>query len=223
MSKDIQKKFLLVLLLTVMVGMAVFFTAKYVDRNISEATTLKNQAEKETRVASDKKTQIEQNNLVEEYKTKLDKNLARSDDIITILEQLEIIGQLTNVAVKIKLEEGVIGQEGIQFKDITEKQEFLNTLEVKEYTQEEASKDSSSQNVVLQLMQQQQGQTPATIKISFLEIDLALKGTYFDLRAYVNLVQNSHYFFNIKELRFNKIDDSSVLDCNLQMRAFIFE
>lgn len=225
MKKEINKELLMILVLTVVFGIGAFFLARQVDRNVNEITEIRHEIDELTRVAVDKETRVEELQDVEYYLQVLDEDLPEVDELIDILGQYELIGSLTGNEVTIKLEEGILGSGEIQFEDEKEKNDFLNSLDVKEYTTSETDSQTTSDtsgNVVLQMMQESAEEEDDTLKINYVEVDLSLRGSYKALREYIELMQNSKYIMTIKEIRIHKSDEG-LLDTNILVRAFIFE
>ncbi|MBN2015366.1 hypothetical protein JW766_00865 [Candidatus Dojkabacteria bacterium] len=226
MVKQSQKDLLLVLGLTVVFGLIVYLLAQLVDNTVAEVTSTRNQIRELTRISGEDVSSEEEPLSTEEYKDLLDKNLPDISGIIEILDQLEVIAQITNVDLSIKLEEGIVGESDIEFKDTKERNTFLSTIEVKEYKfedQPQVAAPEGSENVVLQMMEEGgQTQEEPSLKINYLEVDLNVKGTYNAIRTYISLLRNSKYIFNIKEIRLNRTENGE-LDGSIKVRVFIFE
>ncbi len=224
MAGESKKELFMILTLTVIFGVATYFVANLVDKSVSEVTEIRHEIDELTRVSIDDEKKIEEIAMVEGYKVILDDNLPEIDEIITILEQVENIAQISGVQSSINLEEGVIGKGEIEFEDEKEKKDFLDSLNVKEYssdTEEQASTDTST-NVVLQMIEEKGDEQTEVLNINYLEINLILKGEYEGVRIFISLLQDSKYFFNIKEMRLIKTEDGYI-ECTLSIRAFIFE
>lgn len=220
MGKESKKDLLIILILTIVFGIGAYLLAGQVDKTVSDVTAIRHEIDELTRIASDKEGKIEEINAVANYDKMLNENLPEISEIISILEQLENIAKLTGTEVSISLEEGVIGEGEIEFKEEKEKIEFLKKLEVKEYTPENKSQDSDN-NVVLQMMQES-GEEGEELKISYLEIDLSITGVYDGIRSYISLLETSNYFYNIREIRLSKSEEGYI-EGSLKIRAFIFE
>ncbi len=225
MKKETNKELLMILILTVVFGIGAFFLARQVDKNVSEITEIRHEIDELTRVAVDQDARVKELQDVEYYLQVLDEDLPEVTELIDILGQYELIGRLTDNDVTIKLEEGIVGSGEIQFEDEKEKNDFLNNLDVKEYTTSETDTSTTSDpsgNVVLQMMQEAEEEDTGNLKINYVEVDLNLKGSYKALREYIVLMQSSKYIMNIKEIRIHKTDDG-IIETNLLVRAFIFE
>jgi hypothetical protein len=226
MTKKINTQLLLILVLTVVFGFVVFILAKTIDKNVAEVTSIKSEIDELTRVAVKTEERVKNMNSVNDYKEFFDNSLSDISEMIQILEQLEVIANLSENELSLKLEEGVIGEGGIEFKDENQKQEFIQSLEVKEFstepteTQEET--DPAVENVALLAMQEDTAEMESEIKISYLEMDVNLKGSYHSVRTFISLLQNSKYYFNIKEVKINETEEGNV-NASLIVRAFLFE
>jgi len=225
MKKETNNELLIILILTVVFGISAFFLARQVDKNVNKITEIRHEIDELTRVAIDQESRVSEVQDVEYYLQVLDEDLPEVTELIDILGQLEQIGRLTSNDVTIKLEEGILGSGEIEFEDEKEKNDFLNSLDVKEYTATESTPETVSDpsgNVVLQMMQEAEEDSSGNLKINYVEVDLNLKGTYEALRKYIELMQSSKYIMNIKEIRIHKTDEG-MLETNLIIRAFIFE
>jgi Tfp pilus assembly protein PilO len=225
MGKQIQKQLLLILALTIVFGGVSYFIGKLVDETVAEVTHIREEIDEKTRVATDINTKIDEMNAVSEYKDFVEENLPNISDLIEILEQLEVMAKMSDVDLTLQLEEGVVGEGEIEFKDEVEKQQFLKNIEVEEYTPAAqpatTSTDAASTNVALQ-QQSASTQPESELKINYLLVSASLQGNYDSVRKFIYLTQNSKFFFNIKEIRINKKEEGE-LDTAMQLRAFIFE
>jgi hypothetical protein len=227
MKNGLKKELLFILVLTLIFGIASFFIAKEVDRNVSEVTKIRYQIEELTRVAVDKENRIDEVQSVEYYLKFFNEELPGINEIIDMLNQIEDIGRLTNLKLTMKLEEGIVGSSDIEFVDEKEKNDFLKRLVLKEFTPEENNQSqntgAASSNVVLQIMKEaEESEAVGNIKISYLDIDLSVDGTYDNIRMYIDLLQSSKYYFNISEIRLSKAEEGG-LKGTIRVRAFIFE
>lgn len=224
MGKQTQKQLLLILALTIVFGVGAYFIGKAVDQTVAEVTKIRSEIDEKTRVATDVEVKIDEMNAVNDYREFVEENLPDISDLIDILEQLEVMAKMSDADLTLKLEEGVVGEGEIEFKDEREKQEFLKNIEVKEYTPAAStttqSGDVASTNVALQ--QQTTSTTKDELKINYLVVSANLRGNYGSVRKFIYLTQNSKYFFNLREVRLNKLEEGDI-DATLQIRAFIFE
>lgn len=226
MDKNAQKELLTILVTTVVAGFAAFFLAGMFDKNVSEVTATRYDIDDLTRSAVDPQVRAEENEAVEEYTNTMGESLPSVDNIVDILRQLEVLSQLTNTELVIKLEEGVVGEGQIDFTDDKEREKFLKTLEVKEYQPpaqtdtQTSTNTNATTNVALQMTEQKSEESK--LKINYIEITLDLTGTYQQIRTYLSTLENSKYIFSLKELRLNKIDEGN-LNGLIRIRAFIFE
>jgi hypothetical protein len=225
-----KKELITILILAVLSGIVVFYCTKLVDKSIAEVTNARLEIDNLRRIADSRKEYIEEYKAIEDYKNFLDQNLPQAQNLIDILEQLEKMSRVANVSLTMKLEEGTVGGETIQFKSEKEKQDFLKTLNIKDYSSTQstgssaATGTSTGKTVNIALEMQQNAQTTenaSSFKISYIDIDLSAHGSYMDIRSFISLFDSSKYFFDIKELRMNKQTDGYV-DSTIQLRAFIF-
>jgi hypothetical protein len=228
-EENSKKSLILILVLTLVFGVACYMLAKKVDKDIANVSATKQKIDELSRYAVDQKARIEEYKSVAAYQENLTKDLAGVDDIIDMLEQLETVSQITKTKLSIKLEQGVIGGGKIEFKDEKEKAEFLKSISVKEYTQPQVASQQGQQtsqkpvNVALTMQQQAtQSETSQKLKINYIEIDLSISGGYDEIRSFLQLMDNSRYIFNIKEIRLNKVAEGNI-DALIRLRAFIFE
>lgn len=229
-EKNSKTGMIRILIITIIFGVSAFFVAKLVDSNVAKVTELRNDIDEMKRIASNKEDKIEQLQDVDNYTEFYEEMLPKTEEIIGMLQQIEAIGQMTNTSVTIKLEEGVITIDSIEFKDTKEKTEFLKSLEVKEYSPQEAEASETpteqtqgpGTNVAMQFGSSETGTGESDIKFQYLEINLNIKGKYEDIRRYISLIQKSEYIMNIEEIRMVKTKDGR-LDTGITLRAFIFE
>lgn len=217
----------MILVLVSVFGVISYFLARLLDGTVADINETRHEIDELTRYAVDKETRVKELNAVQNYSEVIGESLPEADDIIEILDQLENMASIAGPTLSIGLEEGIIGEGGIEFEDETEKKAFLKNLDVKEYESPESTSQDTQQteqptNVVLQLMEESTSEEKDEFTINYLEIDLALEGTYDQIRAYISLLQELKYFFNIKEVRFMKTDEGK-LSGMLRVRAFIFE
>lgn len=229
-EKNTKKNMFIVLIITVIFGAVAFFIAKQVDQNVARVTELRGDIDEMKRVASSKEDKIEQLQSVDEYNEFYENVLPKTEEMIAILQQIEIMGNLTNNNVTIQLEEGVITPETIEFKDVQEKTEFIKSLDVKEYnpegegeTEEGDSEAAAAPgaNVAMQFGSEESTET-GEVKFQYLEINLNVRGSYEDIRRFISLLQSSEYIMNIQEIRMVKTK-ADKLDAGITIRAFIFE
>jgi hypothetical protein len=224
MDKALRNEMLTILLLTVLFGIGAYFLANVVDKSISDIEEKKHTIDELTRIAGDQESQVDQLDSMDNFEMVLEENLASIDELPEMLSQLETMASITNNDITIKLEEGVISDTGVSFKDEKEKNAFLQGLEVKEFTAPvTAPTDEAAQsgNVVLQL-QEEQVQEESRLTINYIEISVLMTGSYDHIREFIDLLQNSRYFFNIKEIRLSKKENGFV-EANMGLRAFFFE
>lgn len=226
MKAKTKKELLMILILTVVFGSVSYVLAQLLDGAISDIKNTRYQIDELTRYAADKETRIEEFESVSSYTEIIEESLPETEDIIEVLEQLENIAHIAGTSLSIGLEEGVIGEEGVEFEDEKEKEDFLKSLEVKEYeatdtTVQDTTASGQPQNAALQMMESAASEEEE-FKINYLEIDLSLKGTYDQIRTYVSMLHESKYFFDIKELRLVKLEEGQISG-TLGVRAFIFE
>lgn len=226
MEGKTKKELLMILILTAVFGFASYIVAQLLDGTISDINSTRYQIDELTRYASDKESRIEEFEAVNSYTEVIEESLPETENIIGVLEQLENIAHIAGASISIGLEEGVIGEGGVEFKDEKEKTDFLKSLEVKEYeatetTAPDTTTSSQPENAALQVIESE-APTEEEFKINYLEIDLSLNGTYDQIRTYISLLQESKYFFNIKELRLVKLEEGEI-SATLSVRAFIFE
>ena len=229
-EKNSKTGMIRILIITIIFGVSAFFVAKLVDSNVAKVTELRNDIDEMKRIASNKEDKIEQLQDVDQYSEFYEEMLPKTEEIIGMLQQIEAIGQMTSTSVTIKLEEGVITIDSIEFKDTKDKAEFLKSLEVKEYSPQEAEASETpaapaqgpGANVAMQFGSSETGTGESDVKFQYLEINLNVKGTYEDIRRYISLIQQSEYIMNIEEIRMVKTKDGR-LDTGITLRAFIFE
>ncbi len=226
-SKPVKKELLLVLGLTLFLSVGLYFLAENIDNTVTEITDLKNEVNELTRVARDREKQFEKYQFLEEFKESLEDNFSDTSEIILMLGQLEKISSVADTTISIKLEEGLIGDGQLEFKNETEKQEFLNQLNVKEFEEKETSSEqpanSASGNVALQVIEEQEQKgDEKTISINYLEIDIVLKGNYKNIRKFIKLMHNSKYLFGVEEMRINKTSNGLV-EGLMKLRGFTLE
>lgn len=219
MDKRSTKQLLTILGLTVVCGIAALILAQMFDSAVSEVSKTRFEIEELTRFSVDKYTRSQEYEAVSEYTDVLNQSLPSVNDIPDILQQLEIIAENTNNDIVLQLEEGIVGEGEIEFTDETDRQDFLQELEVKEFDPQPQAQDGQVQNVALQ---QPDEQTASDFNINYLEISVNLQGTYTDIRAFINLLAESKYVLTINDLRMNKLEDG-ILESTLSVRAFIFE
>lgn len=223
MSTKSSKELIIILTLTIVVGVAGFFFAKRIDETIANVTEIRHHVDELMRFATNQEERIKEIQTVDEYAEVLESNLPHSENLVDILEQLETMAYITENSLSISLEEGSISGGKLDFTNKQEKNDFLNSLTVKEYTIPQPQTDSSSEpvNYALQLTQPQE-QKESDFKINYVEINLILNGSYDSYRKFVSLLDSSKYLFNIKEMRINKSTDGNI-EGTLIVRAFIFE
>ena len=134
-----NKNLIVILAVTVFAGFGAFMLGRSIDSSVASINEVRYQIEEKTRFAIDQESRIEELRSVEAYIGFFEENLAGSEDVILMLEQLEYISRTVNLDFVIKLEEGTIGEGEIEFLDSTSKQKFLSSLEVKEYETESSS------------------------------------------------------------------------------------
>lgn len=214
-----KKELLIILILTAVFGALGFGLATYLDKAIANVNSTRYRIDELTRFATDQETRTYEYKSVQEYTETLGEDLPEIEDIIEILEQLETISTITGTQIGIRLEEGVIGEDSVEFKDEEERIEFLKKIEVKEYSPPEDSPEGQLINVALET------QEPASedqLKINYLEVYISLKGSYNQIRSFITLLQDSTFLFDIVEIRLVKITENQ-LEGNIEVRAFIFE
>lgn len=226
MTKGSKKELIKIFLLTILFGFGAYYLASAVDEKVAEVRDLRAKVDELTRISVKRDDQDEEIRRVDEYKSFYDEILPETVDVIDILEQMEIMSDVAGTDITVKLEEAVISEDSIEFKDTKSKTEFLKKLEVKEYSpaySDQSSTDSTQTNVALQMVQGQ-GTPPdeEEVEFQYLEVNMILKGSYDQIRKYISLLQNSKYIFNIEELRMNKTE-KGMLEAPVKVRAFIFE
>lgn len=224
MESKTKKQFLIILVLTVLFGIIVFFLAKFIDTNVSETSALRHEIDEQTRVTSNFEPQTETVSLINQYSDDLNNTLPTSENLIDILNQLEIIGTISGVEISIQIEEGTIGKETIELETSHSTEDILENSEAPSPTG--APQDASPEEIADQIKKQQEqeteGSTPDKVNITYIEISIILKGSYEQIRSYINLLQDSKYFFNIKEISLTKRENVGI-EASLQIRAFLYE
>lgn len=223
MSKAIQKQLLLILVLTLVFGVAAYFLAGMVDERISDVIKIRNEVDELTRVAVDIDSKIDERNAVVNYKEMVEGTLPGPNDVISVLEQVELIAREYDLSITLNLEEGIIGSEGIEFKDETSKKAFLKTLEVEDYNPEpQTQAPTTSNGLVNEAVVVEEEEEQEEINISYLELVISMNGKYSSIRKFIEGLQQSRYFYNIKEIRISKVQEGN-LSGTMIIRAFIFE
>ncbi|MBU0976085.1 MAG: hypothetical protein ABIE03_00395 [Patescibacteria group bacterium] len=225
MRTGLKKELIKIFILTLIFGVGAYHLASLVDKKVAEVTEIRSKVDELTRISVKREGKQLEVREVEEYKQLFEEILPQTSDLIGILEQLEVISSISGTSVTIKLEEGVIGGDSIEFKDTKSKAEFLKKLEVKEYspTTEVSESDTSAQtNVALQMMQEDDSSSQEKVKFQYLEINLVVRGNYTQIRKYISLLHSSEYIFNVEEVRINKTNEGG-LESLMKIRAFIFE
>jgi len=223
MTKKSNKELITILVLTVAVGIAGFFFATRIDTTIARVSEIRIDVDELTRYAINQEERIKEVQAVDDYTEVLEGNLPHSEDIISILEQIEAMSVISKTELNMKLEEGSISEGKLDFTNQKERDAFLKSLTFQEYIPSEESTESSDQpvNIALQFAEEKQTQTTG-LKINYIGIDLTLHGTYEDIREFISLLHSSKYLFNVKEMRLNKTTNGD-MEANLTIRAFIFE
>lgn len=218
-----RKEILTILVLTLVFGVGAYFLGRMVDNTIANIAATENKLDELTRVAVNAESQAERIRVMDTFSMAMEDNLGGIEDIPKLLQQLEVMASLTDMDLTMSLEEAVIGDEGLEFKDEKKKQEFLNQLEVKEYSTTTSESDSSQGvvNVALTL-KEEKDKEEEKLTINYLEVDLVMGGTYRQVRTFISLMENSRYFFNIEEIRMNKMDAGKV-EAVLKIRAFVYD
>lgn len=223
MQQQTRKDLLTIFILSVVFGGATFFMSRLVDSSVANVINLRSDIDSLTRTPAGQTAMTEEVQAVEEAEQQLQGNLPETNEVIDILEQLEVISDITNTELTINLEEGILGESEIIFEDEKEKAAFLNKLKVKEYEVPQTTEGATQEgNVALQMMEEEEVQTTEGIKINYIEMNLVMSGTYDDIRSFIKLLQDSKYFFNIKEIKLIGIDGNQI-ESAITVRAFIFE
>jgi len=134
MDKKGQKELLTILVMTVIAGAIAFLLSNIFDKTVSEVTSTRYEIDELMRAAVDSETRAQELEAAENYTNILGESLPSVENIVDILRQLEVLSELTGTELIINLEEGVVGEGQIDFTDDKEREEFLKTLTVKEYT-----------------------------------------------------------------------------------------
>ncbi|MDD3647136.1 MAG: hypothetical protein PHS44_01365 [Candidatus Dojkabacteria bacterium] len=225
MKSGSKKELIKIFILTLIFGVGSYYLANLVDKKVAEVTEIRNKVDELTRISVKREDQGLEIKEVGDYSQFFEKILPETSDIISILEQLEAISNISGTTVTLKLEEGVIGGDSIEFKDSKTKEEFLKKFEVKEYSPTANTNgktpDSAQTNVALQMMEENTSKEDE-VKFQYLEVNLVLRGNYEQVRKFVGLLHSSKYIFNVEEIRINKTNDGG-LESLMKIRAFIFE
>lgn len=228
--KKITNNLFIVLALTVLFGAGAFFLAQLVDEQVDEITQIKTDVDDLTRITFNYKARAEDQKLIDEYKESIDERTAEVSNVINILNQLEVMADIAAVEANIKLEEGEIQEEGLEFEDEKEKEEFLEKIKDNNTNDKEVEvgsdndqEPSKTNNYVLDISTESSETDDGKIEnLTYIEIDVSLVGSYKQVRRFINLIGDSQYLFSIKQIRMNKLTDGK-LESTITLRAIIFE
>jgi LAS superfamily LD-carboxypeptidase LdcB len=180
-----RKEMLTILILTLVFSVGVYFLAKAIDSTVTNIAETEYKIDELTRVAVDAEAQAERIRVMDEFQEALAGNLGGIEDIPEMLQQLETISSLAGSDLTINIEDAVIGEEEIEFKDENKTRDFLTQLEVKEFsTSPTTTTDTGLTNVALTMMEEEEEER---LKINYIEVDLVLKGTYNQIRTFIEL------------------------------------